>query len=64
MEWNSECAQLQLTSVTGAAQSRLNYLVAFISLKQLYEKFGVAHRHASISRHGTIAGSSSDALLL
>ena len=27
MEWNSEHAQLQLTRVTGAAQSRLNYLV-------------------------------------
>ena len=26
MEWNSECTQLQLTHVTGAAQSRLNYL--------------------------------------
>ena len=27
MEWNSEHTQLQLTRVTGAAQSRLNYLV-------------------------------------
>ena len=27
MEWNSEHTQLQLTHVTGAAQSRLNYLV-------------------------------------
>ena len=26
-EWNSEHTQLQLTRVTGAAQSRLNYLV-------------------------------------
>ena len=29
MEWNSERAQLELTRVTGAAQSRLNYLVYF-----------------------------------
>ena len=29
MEWNSEHTQLQLTRVTGAAQSRLNYLVYF-----------------------------------
>ena len=27
MEWNGEHTQLQLTRVTGAAQSRLNYLV-------------------------------------
>ena len=27
MEWNSEHTQLQLTHVTGAAKSRLNYLV-------------------------------------
>ena len=27
MEWDSEHTQLQLTRVTGAAQSRLNYLV-------------------------------------
>ena len=27
MEWNGECTQLQLTCVTGAAQSMLNYLV-------------------------------------
>ena len=27
MEWNSECTQLQVTCVTVAAQSRLNYLV-------------------------------------
>ena len=27
MEWNSEHTQLQLTRVTGTAQSRLNYLV-------------------------------------
>ena len=27
MESNSECTQLQLTHVTGTAQSRLNYLV-------------------------------------
>ena len=27
MEWNSEHTQLQLTCVTGTAQSRLNYLV-------------------------------------
>ena len=27
MEWNSEHTQLQLTRVTGAAKSRLNYLV-------------------------------------
>ena len=27
MEWNSERTQLQVTRVTGAAQSRLNYLV-------------------------------------
>ena len=26
VEWNSECTQLQLTCVTGAAQSRLNHL--------------------------------------
>ena len=26
MEWNSECTQLQLTHVTGAAQSRFRYL--------------------------------------
>ena len=28
MEWNNEHTQLQLTRVTGAAQSRLNYTVA------------------------------------
>ena len=27
MDWNSECTQLQVTRVTGAAQSRPNYLV-------------------------------------
>ena len=27
MKWKGEYAQLQLTCVTGAAQSRLNYLV-------------------------------------
>ena len=27
MEWNSERTQLQVTRVTGAAKSRLNYLV-------------------------------------
>ena len=27
MEWNSEHIKLQLTRVTGATQSRLNYLV-------------------------------------
>ena len=27
MEWNSEHTQFQLSHVTGAAQSRLNYLV-------------------------------------
>ena len=27
MEWNGEHTQLQLTRVTGTAQSRLNYLV-------------------------------------
>ena len=27
MEWNSERTQLQVTRVTGTAQSRLNYLV-------------------------------------
>ena len=27
MEWNSEHTQLQLARVSGAAQSRLNYLV-------------------------------------
>ena len=26
MEWNSEHTQLQLTGVTGTAQSRLNYI--------------------------------------
>ena len=38
MEWNSEHTQLQLTCVTGAAQSRLNYLVAVISPQKLYEQ--------------------------
>ena len=42
MEWNSEHTQLQLTRVTGAAQSRLNYLVylykAVISLQKVYEQ--------------------------
>ena len=27
MEWNNDCTQLQLTRVTGTAQSRSNYLV-------------------------------------
>ena len=28
------------------------------------DRYAIAHRHASISKYGTIAGSSSDALLL
>ena len=27
-------------------------------------EYGIAHHHASVSKHGTVAGSSSDALLL
>ena len=45
MEWNSEHTQLQLTRVTGAAQSRLNYLVAVISPQKLYEQL----RHCPLS---------------
>ena len=36
IEWNSEHTQLQLTRVTGAAQSRLNYLVAVIPPQKLH----------------------------
>ena len=64
MEWNSEHTQLQLTHVTGTAQSRLNYLVAVISTQKLYEQL----RHCPPSCFHTLAWYccwfSSDALLL
>ena len=68
MEWNREHTQLQLTCVTGAAQSRLNYVVYFLGLlshhRSFISNYNTAHRHASISYHGSVAGSSSDALLM
>ena len=53
MEWNSEHTQLQLTRVTGAAQSRLNYLVylqdCYLTAEALMSNYGIVHCHASIS---------------
>ena len=52
MEWNSERTQLQVTPVTGPAQSRLNYSVSpgLLSHRRSFmSKYGIAHRHASIS---------------
>ena len=54
MEWNDERTQLHLTHVTGAAQSRSNYLVYLLSHSRSFmSKFGVAHRHASVSKQHT-----------
>ena len=39
MEWNGECAQLQLTCVTGAVQS----IVSLGLLSRVYEQVGIAH---------------------
>ena len=67
MEWSSEHTQLQFTGVTGTAQSRLNYLLGLLChCRSFMSNYGIAHHahHASISQHGAVAGSSSDALLL
>ena len=72
MEWNDgmqngitvNVSQLQLTRVTDAAQPRLNCISrALILLQKFLSKFGTAHCHASISKHGTstVASSSSGA---
>ena len=56
--------QLQLTSVTGAAHSRLNYLIGLLSHRRSsMSNYNIAHCHAFIVQHSTVAGSSSDALL-
>ena len=65
MEWNSEHTQLQLTRVSGmsgATQSRLNYLYS-VSLgllshrRSFMSNYGIAYHYASLSGHGTVAGS-------
>ena len=51
MEWNNEHTQLQLTCVTGAAWSRLNYLVYLGLLpyrRSFMSNYSIAHHHASI----------------
>ena len=63
MEWNSEPTELQLTRVTGTAQSRLNYLQGLLAISP-QEVYEIAHHHASISKHGTVASSSSGGFLL
>ena len=63
MEWNSECTYLQLTLVTGVAQSMLNYpdiSMAVISSQKYYEHLWCCS-NASISKHGTVTSSSSSA---
>ena len=51
MEWNSEYIQLQLTSVTGAAQSKVQLLIVFLGVlshhRSFTSKFGTAKCHAS-----------------
>ena len=63
MEWNNERTKLQFTCVTGTVQSRSNYLV-LSHRRSFMSKFGTARHHASISKHCTVASSSSGALLL
>ena len=63
MKWNCECAHLQLTLVTGVAQSMLNYpgiSMAVISSQKCYEHLWCCS-NASILKHGTITNSSSSA---
>ena len=69
MEWSSGRTQSQLTCVTGAGQYKLNYLVylqgCYVPAQALCASMaGNANRHASISKHGTAASSSSGALVL
>ena len=52
-EWNSEHTRLKLTCVTGAAQSRLNYVPSvsvglFSHHRRFMSSYGIAHRHASL----------------
>ena len=54
MEWNGECAQLQLTCVTGTVQS----IVSLGLLSRVYETSWHCPC-AFISKHGTVASSSS-----
>ena len=60
MEWNSECTKLQLSHVTGTAQSRLKYSRAVISPQRLYEQVcNIAQMFLHISKHDTVASLSS-----
>ena len=58
-------SQLQLTRITDAAPPRLNGIsLGLLShLRSFMSNFGIAHRHAFISKHGTstVASSSSGA---
>ena len=63
VRWKDSC-----THATGAAQSRLNYLASaplglLSHCRSFMSKYSIAN-HASMSKHGTVASSSSGALLL
>ena len=62
MEWNVDCTQLQLTHVTGTVQFRLNYFVYLCACYLTAEAYKYCS-NASISKHGTVTSSSSEALL-
>ena len=57
MEWNSDCMQLQLTCVTGAAWCKLNYLQCIFRTTphrtSCMSKQDNVNHHASLSKHGT-----------
>ena len=61
MEWNSECTQLH---VTGAAQSRSNYLVylqgCYFTMHRGFMNKSALSNCSYVSKHGTEASSSSD----
>ena len=64
MEWNGEHTKLErLDHVTGAAQSRLSTLELLSHHRSFMSKYSIAN-HASMSKHSTVASSSSGALLL